>query len=252
MILDDLDLTTFDVETTGTNPETDRIVSAYIGVHFRDGEHRTIGEWLIDPGIEIPEAATEIHGITTERARLLGAAPADAIAEIEAALAASLAMGSPLVVMNAAYDLTMLDREVARHHGGRPLAFDPRPVLDPLVLDKAIPSERYRKGARNLGALCEHYGIPFVGAHDATADARAAAAVLRPILAKVIEETAAKGYLVDEITLDTVHAWQIKWRERQTDSLVDYWRGLGRVVHDADHPRDWPLVPRALTPEGTL
>ena len=39
-------------------------------------------EWLVDPGVEIPEEAAAVHGVTTERARAEGL-PADlAIVEI--------------------------------------------------------------------------------------------------------------------------------------------------------------------------
>jgi DNA polymerase-3 subunit epsilon len=75
--------------------------------------------------------------------------------------------------MNARYDFTLLDRETRRHFPGmRP--FHPELVLDPYVLDKhASP---YRKGKRNLVALCAALGIPVeANAHDAGADCLMAA-----------------------------------------------------------------------------
>ena len=47
------------------------------------------------------------------------------------------------------------------------------PVYDPFVIDKTL--DRYRKGKRTLGALCEEYGVRLDNAHEATADALAAA-----------------------------------------------------------------------------
>ena len=49
------------------------------------------------------------------------------------------------------------------------------PVYDPLVIDRA--KDRYRKGKRNLTAMCDHYGVRIDNAHEATADATAAARV---------------------------------------------------------------------------
>lgn len=105
-----------------------------------------------------------------------------AIAEITEALAEALRAEIPLVVMNARYDLSLLDRECRRH--GLPtlterLGHAPAPVIDPLVLDKHV--DRYRKGKRALQALCGHYGVRLDGAHEAGADAAAAAGVARRI-----------------------------------------------------------------------
>src|SRR5215467_2302450 len=85
----------FDTETTGIDTSRDRIVSAAIV----DGTEAAT--WLIDPGIEIPPAASGVHGITTERARAEGAAPAEALAEIAQALTKAGAEGVPVVVYRA-------------------------------------------------------------------------------------------------------------------------------------------------------
>ena len=52
----------FDLETTGTDPDTARLVSAAV-VDFDDGEKVDGVEWEIDPGIEIPEEASLVHGV---------------------------------------------------------------------------------------------------------------------------------------------------------------------------------------------
>ena len=51
-----------DVETTGLNPRTDRILE--IGIVTADGSGRPTGEWssLVNPGR--PVAATVVHGLT--------------------------------------------------------------------------------------------------------------------------------------------------------------------------------------------
>lgn len=61
----------FDLETTGIETETSRIVSAYVGVVDAFGAPKGVS-WLADPGVEIPAQASAVHGITTERARAEG------------------------------------------------------------------------------------------------------------------------------------------------------------------------------------
>ena len=154
----------FDTETTGVNPSQDRLVTAAL---IRRTE-RTIGgdrqqsvtTWLADPGVEIPEAASAVHGVTTERARAEGRPVAEVLAEVSDLLVTAMAAGTPVVAFNASYDLTLMEAELARH--GLPtmrsrLGRELGPIADPLVLDRAV--DRYRKGKRRLGDLCEVYGV---------------------------------------------------------------------------------------------
>ena len=55
----------FDTETTGVDTSEDRIVTA-AAVLFRDGEPQETRSWLIKVDVEIPERASEVHGITNE------------------------------------------------------------------------------------------------------------------------------------------------------------------------------------------
>ena len=52
-----------DLETTGTDPQTDRIVEIAILKITPDGE-RLRRVQRLNPGVPIPPAATEVHGIT--------------------------------------------------------------------------------------------------------------------------------------------------------------------------------------------
>ena len=55
----------FDLETTGTDPREDRIVEISVLKVSPDGS-REIKTRRIDPGVPIPAASTEIHGIRDE------------------------------------------------------------------------------------------------------------------------------------------------------------------------------------------
>ena len=62
-----LKVLSFDLETTSANPFEARIVTSAL-VHIDSGGAHP-QELLADPGVPIPEAATKVHGITTEYAR---------------------------------------------------------------------------------------------------------------------------------------------------------------------------------------
>jgi DNA polymerase-3 subunit epsilon len=208
-------LAVFDLETTGIDVDTCRIVTAHVGVIAADGGVLERREWLVDPGVEIPTAASLIHGVSTERARAEGAAAPTAVAEIIAALAGAAARGLPIVAYNAAYDLTVLAREAERYGlVGLP---GPDAVIDPLVIDKAV--DRYRRGKRTLTATAEHYGVRLDDAHDAGADAVAAGRVAQAI-ARSYPELAA-------IAVGDLHARQIDWCRDQAESYQAWRRRNG-------------------------
>ncbi|HEY4281005.1 MAG TPA: exonuclease domain-containing protein [Conexibacter sp.] len=233
-------LAAFDIETTGVDPTSDRIVTAAVSL-VGGGRASESYAWLVDPGVEIPEGATAVHGITTEHARAEGQATGEAVAEITALLADQVRQGVPVIAFNARFDLTCLDRE-ARRHGVLPLVeriggTDRLLVVDPFVLDKQF--DRFRRGKRTLGAVCEHYRVPLHDAHTANADAIAAARVAWRLGQHLAE--------LRETDLRTLHGHQVGWAAEQAASLEDYFREQGRAEHVE---RAWPIVP--LTPLAPL
>lgn len=176
----------FDLETTGADVESDRIVTACVAMIDGSGkEPPKVRNWLAWPGIDIPDQAAEIHGITTAEAHEHGLPAVQVIDEVAAALGGAVGAGIPVVAFNAAYDLTLLDREVTRYGLGS-FTWDMETgkilVIDPLVLDMAL--DRYRKGSRKLTAVADHYGAKAEAAHSADGDAITAARVAYKIAAK--------------------------------------------------------------------
>jgi len=227
-------LAAFDIETTGTDIERDRIVTA--AVALVGGGLEPVGhDWLVNPGVEIPAEATAVHGVTTRRSREEGMDAAAAVEEITALLAAQLADDIPIVAFNARFDLTILDRE-ARRHGVEPLIERVGPdglfVVDPYVLDKHVVPRRTGKGMRRLGSLCEIYRIPLTEAHAADADALAAARLAWK-MARLNPEIA-------EAELFELHEDQVVWAADQAASLQEFFERKGRAerVEGA-----WPIVP---------
>jgi DNA polymerase-3 subunit epsilon len=221
----------FDLETTGTDPREARIVTGAV-IEVRDGEPVGHREWLADPGMEIPEEAVAVHGITNARAVAEGR-PADQVADaIADVLVSYWKTGVPVVAYNAAFDLTLLAAELRRH--ALPslrdrLGTDPAPVIDPYTIDRSV--DRYRRGKRNLEAVCGEYGVALDSAHDASADALAAARLARAI-GQRHPKVAALGPA-------ELHRRQIEWYAEWAADFQAFLRRKGNpeAVVDAT----WPL-----------
>jgi DNA polymerase-3 subunit epsilon len=223
-------LVCFDTETTGVDVEADRIVTA--AVVRRDGRSESVTTWLIDPGVEIPEAATAIHGITTARARAEGLRPVDALEEVAAVLAGALQRGEPVVAFNAAYDLTLLEAELRRHGlatVAERIGHDLRVVLDPLVLDRHL--DRFRRGKRKLADLCVHYRVRSGELHTADVDAAATLDVLSA-MCRAYPELA-------RMDLDLLHDVQAGAHRRWATHFNTWRAGQGLTGPGAE--LDWPL-----------
>ena len=220
----ELSRATFDLETTGIDPKTARIVTASLVLVSPDGEVLRAGEWLADPGVEIPEQASAIHGITTEYAREHGK-PAQQVAyEVAMALGGLFADGIPVIAFNAAYDFSVLHFELARY-GYPPLTC--YPVLDPLVINKHV--HKFKKGKRTLEVLASEYSVELENAHTSKDDALAAERLLT-----------AMSFEYEEIEqpATALHEQQITWAAEQAAELQDYFNRIGK---QADVSGAWPV-----------
>lgn len=222
-------LALFDLETTGVDPHRDRIVTAAI-LHAGGGQETRTSDWLLNPGIPIPEQATAVHGITDEKAAG-GLDPAGAVWEVVSHLLQCSDEGWPVVGHNVVYDLTMLWAECRRHGfdeaaaGIRSIA----PVVDTFVLDKWV--DTYRKGSRKLVDVTRHYGVTLTAeqAHGAAADALAAGRLAWCI---------AQKYPGVRIPLAELHDLQVEQKRAQAESFGAYLKRQGKPD---DVCREWPV-----------
>ncbi|MFD7295756.1 3'-5' exonuclease [Streptomyces sp. NPDC059897] len=227
-------LAAFDTETTGVDVENDRIVSAAVVVQDAAGTRPRVTRWLVNPGVPVPPGATEVHGLTEEHLQCNGRWPAPVMEEVGRALAEQAAAGRPLVVMNAPFDLTLLDRELKRHRNSslsHYLETASLCVVDPRVLDKHL--DRYRKGRRTLTDLCEHYEVELAGAHDAGADAQASLDLVRAVGRRFASR-------LERLSPAELHTLQAVWHAAQARGLQAWFARSGNpeVVDPA-----WPLRP---------
>ena len=266
-------LAPFDLETTAPNPEEARIVEAYVGYVGGGLEPIDREPLLVDPGVEVPAEATAIHGYTTEHLREHGD-PADAgVYIIATAVADAIRTQVPLVGQNIRYDLTVLERELARYEypslaelAGRPISL----VIDTLVLSKYLDRWRRRvsaeQGAHVLKTTAQVFGVAWVDeeAHGARYDALVAARVAwqmgriahlplaqRP---RVLSGRDDRRHLFDDLAVDlpTLFASQQRWAAEQAASYQEWLRSPKageKRDPDAVISGEWPIqAAPALTP----
>jgi DNA polymerase III epsilon subunit-like protein len=195
-------LASLDFETTGVDPFHDRVLS-----YALLGEPGTEITGLVNPGVPIPQASCDVHGIT--EAMLADAPPsAEGLAVVVDWVQSLVDRQVGLVVYNAAYDLTMLRAEALRLGLTQP-DWSRLLVVDPFVVDWGI--ERGALGQRRLIDVASYYGIPIDNAHDATCDARAARDVAVELGARHVQigATTLLELMVDQRTWHTERA--LEW-----------------------------------------
>ncbi|ARV06289.1 DNA polymerase III subunit epsilon [Polaribacter sp. SA4-10] len=154
----------FDLETTGINIANDKIVEISILKVFPNGNKES-KTWLVNPEMEIPKGASDIHGITNEQVvteptfKELAAKVNEMIADCDLAGFNSNRFDIPLLaeeLMRAGIDFDMKNRK----------AIDVQVIF-------------HKKEQRTLGAGYQFYcGKELEGAHGAEADTNATYEIL--------------------------------------------------------------------------
>ncbi len=160
----------FDLETTGTNTVSDRIVElSYLKV-YPNGKEET-KTWRLNPGMHIPEEASEVHHITDEMV-----ANCPTFKEIGTELANDI-RGCDLAGFNSnRFDIPLLMEEFLRNDVDIDLSH--RKFVDVQVIYHKLEQ-------RTLSAAYKFYcGKELEGAHGANADTMATYEVLKAQLDK--------------------------------------------------------------------
>lgn len=217
-------LVALDTETTGTDPETARILTCCIGRADQPGDWEP-SEWRINPGVPVGDSV-KIHGITDEMAATYKE-PGVSLSGIRVALEDVAANRVPIVGHNLAYDLTALDREMRRHLG---VALpDGLLLLDTLILFRRFDLST---GGRRLGQLASQHGITFP-AHDATADALASLRLLH-VLAR-------DNDLLPLVPVADLQPLQAKWHHAQQKAAR--YKRIANGQSGDGFDTDWPIRP---------
>ncbi len=168
-------LVVIDFETTGLSPQQDRVLEAGVAC-FDQGRLSASENWLINPGVEVPEEARAVHNISDQEL-----ADAPSFGPVFPELCEMLRDRLP-VAYNADFDRGFLHSELQRLGGEAALPEKLPPALqpevtwiDPLVWVREL--QRHDKG-KKLTDVCARLGIPLERAHRAAGDAEAAGRVL--------------------------------------------------------------------------
>ncbi len=146
----------FDVEATGTDPLSDRIVEISILRLTAEGID-PVRTWRVKPGIRIPIEATEIHGISNEE--VADAPSFEDVADEVMALLEDADLGGFAI---GRFDVRIIQAELVR--AGKTLDLSAKRVLDAQVI-------YHRREPRNLTAALSFYRDKNLeGAHGAAAD----------------------------------------------------------------------------------
>lgn len=261
-------LVSVDTETTDKDPEQARVIDI-AAAYVTPGQPLDLRQSYVNPGVPVPAESTEVHGLTDEFIQREGKPAVEVLDLFLGEIAAAMRAGAVLVIQNARYDATVLDREAGRmgipslsdRLGGRVA-----PVVDPIVLDKRLIKFRSRvsekQGARVLKTLTQIYGVGWDDeqAHGAAYDAVVTARVLwkmagwcalpRPQLLKkqtcgsaawkkVRAEDADWFERVADMSPGELHEAQVGWAAEQADGLAEHWRSQAaekRELASRDNP----------------
>jgi len=168
--LDELDYVVFDTETTGLEPSHGDEIVAIGAVRVTAGRviHGETFETLVDPGRDIPELATRVHGLSTED--VAGAPKVDeALRRFKGFVGDAVLVGH-----NVAFDMRFLKLR-QRSSGVR---FD-NPALDSLLLSILIHDHTPE---HTLEAIAQRLGVAVGARHTALGDALTTAEIFVRLL----------------------------------------------------------------------
>ena len=170
-----IDAVVIDIETTGLDPKTARVVEL-ASVRLSGGrlDEAKAFRRLVNPGMPIPAAASDIHGISD--AAVAGALPfAPVWSEFSQTLGDAVLIGHTV-----GFDLAVLKRECERAGFAwmQPPTLDTRllaEIAEPALADYSIES------------LAAWLGLEITDRHTALGDARSAAQIFQALLPKLRE-----------------------------------------------------------------
>lgn len=195
----DLRLAVIDVETTGLDPQDDRIIEIGI-VTFENAEVDEVYGQLVDPEQPVPDDVTDLTGIA--ESDLEGKPTFDEIADdVHDRLT-----GVGICAYNLDFDKDFVEAELDRAGYHWP---EDSPTFDPLVFARQFFKDQRRK---NLGTIADLLDIPLEEAHRATHDAKVAGHILYAFADRLPEE------------LEDLMVLQAQWEQEQARDRAS-WRG---------------------------
>lgn len=234
----------FDTETAGVRAFRDHLVTAVLVLHIDGTSYHSgvsaldqVATRLTDPGVETPEQATAIHGITAKQAWCNGRPIEEVLRELAGSIVERWLRDYPVVALDVTYDTMPVNQEPRRHCPGSfegHLGGTPMLIVDPLVLGRKL--DRFRKSRETLMEVAPVHGAV------ASPDARtieAGVVMTLGVLAGVADKY---PQLAPMSTLEPMDH-QPQAHQDWAEDFEKYPREQGRNV---SIDREWPQV----TPRG--
>jgi DNA polymerase III subunit epsilon len=192
----EVDVCKIDVETTDLPPHGQVCEVGF--ARFERGV--CVGSYgsLVNPGVPIPAATTEIHGITDD---MVKDAPALLDVFAEQRVKDLLYKAQP-GAFSASFDRTFMPRNASID-----VAW---PWLDTLVLVRKVDRWVKGKGRHKLTASCERHGIQLPTAHRAEYDAKAAGELFYALMPKahINHDRWTIGELLHWMRIEEANSWK--------------------------------------------
>lgn len=199
-------LAVLDLEATGVDPSSARIIEVALFRFRDDGSPICLVNELVNPGVVLPAEVTSLTGIRSVDLATKGGDPATVLAKTRDSIASLVEDGTPIVVYNATYDWPLLAAELSRNDLGALADVPPAILVDPLVLDRKV--DKYRRGKRTLSDVAAHYGVRVGRAHRAAEDAAATVAVAKEIARRYPQLQQMSGSEIVDFQVEAFREWK--------------------------------------------
>lgn len=234
----DLKTVTFDIESTGVDTDNDRIITCFL--RAREGD-RVVFErnWVVNPGVEVPKEASDVHGMTTEWVQENGRTDVStAIEEIVHELSEYGHYGFVICGYNSAYDLAILEAEAKRYNPGvqNLRVKDGLPsyrFIDPAIFSRVF--DKFQKGGHKLITVAQRNGIEVEEdrLHTADYDVEVTEKLVKIMLNRAWHELAdvRKDKTPDEF-VTVLQTWQAEQKKIWADHTTAYFESAGKTEDD--------------------
>ena len=202
----------FDLETTGVNPQEARIVQVGVSYFYQGAPLRRHQE-LVNPQLPIPPGASEIHKITDDLvqdkppfATLMQRLRPHFFGEVFPELPPPLITGYNI----RSYDLPLFEAELRR--AGADWSLREAPFVD---LYSVVKWHLRHMPDRKLTTACQRFGIELDNAHNALADAHASGQLMGALIGS--------GYLPAAVGDAIEHASEVDARAEAEYQEYKHW-----------------------------
>ena len=225
----------FDTETTGVDTDNDRIITCFM--RSKNGDKVVFERnWVIDPGVEVPEEAAAVHGMSTEWVRENGRKDVQtALDEIYSELRNHAQDGYVVTGYNSSFDLSILESEIKRHFkGAKGFAWKNQVrYLDPIIFSRRF--DKYRKGGHKLVDIARAHGfeVDEAQAHRADYDVEMTEFLIPKMLNLAWKNMPKeRAGLTPDQFIDKLQVWQAEWKKDWSSGLTTYFAKTGKLEED--------------------